>query len=202
LLLPYQTKDQLLASFLALFSSPPFAFTLKDRDPSFLAQECVIAFAARLRVMIHLMQDHLTDPLSSHRLPGIAHYVGPNASHDRNSTRMGTNSSKSTSSNETISTSKKALRLVISSAVKLEHLRKNMVANPVNNADQTLKAEVSTGGTAPLSPPLEARYGNPGKYASYFVPSKVGTYTGQSHLIFQSACRAKLHSRTLKFGLR
>lgn len=52
-----------------------------------------------------------------------------------------------------------------------------VVANPVNNADQTLKAEVSTGGTAPLSLPLEARYANPGKYSSYFVPSKAGTYT-------------------------
>jgi hypothetical protein len=52
-----------------------------------------------------------------------------------------------------------------------------VVANPVTNADQTLKAEVITGSAAPLSLPLEPRYANPGKYASYFVPSKVGTYT-------------------------
>ena len=52
-----------------------------------------------------------------------------------------------------------------------------VVANPVNNANQTLKAEVSQGGAASLALPLEARYANPGKYASYFVPSKVGTYT-------------------------
>jgi hypothetical protein len=52
-----------------------------------------------------------------------------------------------------------------------------IVSNPVNDADKTLKAEVTQGGAAPLSLPLEARYKNPGKYASYFVPSKVGTYT-------------------------
>jgi hypothetical protein len=52
-----------------------------------------------------------------------------------------------------------------------------VVANPVQNAEQTLKAEVSQGGVAPLALPLEARYANPGKYASYFIPSKVGTYT-------------------------
>lgn len=52
-----------------------------------------------------------------------------------------------------------------------------VVSNPVNNAEQTLKAEVSQGAAAALSLPLEARYANPGKYASYFVPSKVGTYT-------------------------
>lgn len=52
-----------------------------------------------------------------------------------------------------------------------------VVANPVQNAEQTLKAEVSQGGNAPLALPLKARYANPGKYASYFVPSKAGTYT-------------------------
>ncbi|MBV8821644.1 MAG: hypothetical protein JO125_07225 [Chloroflexi bacterium] len=51
-----------------------------------------------------------------------------------------------------------------------------VVANPVNNADQTLKAEVIMGSAAPLALPLEPRYANPGKYASYFIPSKVGTY--------------------------
>jgi hypothetical protein len=52
-----------------------------------------------------------------------------------------------------------------------------IVSNPVNDADKTLKAEVSQGTVAPLSLPLEPRFRNPGKYASYFVPSKVGTYT-------------------------
>jgi hypothetical protein len=52
-----------------------------------------------------------------------------------------------------------------------------VVANPVTNAEQTLKAEVMMGSAAPLSLPLEPRYANPGKYASYFVPSKVGSYT-------------------------
>jgi hypothetical protein len=52
-----------------------------------------------------------------------------------------------------------------------------VVANPVNNADQTLKVEVIMGSAAPLSLPLEPRYANPGKYASYFIPSKVGSYT-------------------------
>jgi hypothetical protein len=52
-----------------------------------------------------------------------------------------------------------------------------VVANPVNNADQTLKAEAVMGSAAPLALPLEPRYANPGKYASYFIPSRVGTYT-------------------------
>lgn len=52
-----------------------------------------------------------------------------------------------------------------------------VVSNPVMNADQTLKAEVIMGSAAPLALPLEPRYANPGKYSSYFVPSKTGTYT-------------------------
>lgn len=52
-----------------------------------------------------------------------------------------------------------------------------VVANPVENLDKTLKAEVSFGGNAPLALKLAARYGNPGKYAGYFLPSKAGAYT-------------------------
>ncbi len=52
-----------------------------------------------------------------------------------------------------------------------------VVSNPVMDADKVLKAEVSMGGSAPLDLPLSPRYNNPGKYASYFLPSKVGTYT-------------------------
>ena len=52
-----------------------------------------------------------------------------------------------------------------------------VLANPVNDADKTLKAEVRTGGAAPLALPLEARWGNPGKYVSYFQPVKTGAYT-------------------------
>lgn len=52
-----------------------------------------------------------------------------------------------------------------------------VVSNPVMNADQTLKAEVIMGNATPLALPLEPRYANPGKYTSYFVPSKIGSYT-------------------------
>src|SRR5436853_4124765 len=52
-----------------------------------------------------------------------------------------------------------------------------VLSNPLIDADKTLKAEVSQGSAAPLSLPLEPRWNNPGKYASYFVPSKVGTYS-------------------------
>ncbi|QBD78551.1 hypothetical protein EPA93_22165 [Ktedonosporobacter rubrisoli] len=52
-----------------------------------------------------------------------------------------------------------------------------VVANPVNDADKTLKAEVSIGASAPLNLPLAPRWANPGKYASYFIPTKTGAYT-------------------------
>lgn len=52
-----------------------------------------------------------------------------------------------------------------------------VLKNPVMDADKTLKAEVIRGSAAPLALPLEPRFGNPGKYASYFVPSSTGSYT-------------------------
>ncbi len=49
---------------------------------------------------------------------------------------------------------------------------------PVEGADKTLKAEVIVGGNAASMPlPLEARFGLPGKYASYFMPTATGSYT-------------------------
>lgn len=52
-----------------------------------------------------------------------------------------------------------------------------ILKNPVTDAEKTLKAEVLMGSAAPLALPLEPRYANPGKYASYFVPSATGSYT-------------------------
>src|SRR5689334_5658538 len=52
-----------------------------------------------------------------------------------------------------------------------------VVANPVTDADKALKAEVIMGAAAPLPLTLTARYGLPGKYAGYFMPSKEGDYT-------------------------
>jgi hypothetical protein len=52
-----------------------------------------------------------------------------------------------------------------------------VISNPVNDADKALKAEVTMGAAAPLPLTLEARYGQPGKYAGYFTPSKEGDYT-------------------------
>lgn len=52
-----------------------------------------------------------------------------------------------------------------------------VLSNPVNDADKTLKAEVSTGGSAPLALTLKPRWANPGKYNAYFLPTKAGDYT-------------------------
>jgi hypothetical protein len=52
-----------------------------------------------------------------------------------------------------------------------------VLSNPVNDADKTLKVEVSTGGSTPLALPLAPRWANPGKYNAYFLPTKVGDYT-------------------------
>ena len=52
-----------------------------------------------------------------------------------------------------------------------------VLSNPVNDADKTLKVEVSMGGSAPLALTLEPRWANPGKYNAYFLPTKVGDYT-------------------------
>ncbi|HEY4036034.1 MAG TPA: hypothetical protein VGL94_18910 [Ktedonobacteraceae bacterium] len=52
-----------------------------------------------------------------------------------------------------------------------------VLSNPVNDVDKTLKVEVSTGGSTPLALTLEPRYANPGKYNAYFLPTKVGDYT-------------------------
>ncbi|GHO43177.1 hypothetical protein [Ktedonospora formicarum] len=52
-----------------------------------------------------------------------------------------------------------------------------VVANPVENAEQSLKAEVSQGGAQPMALTLGARFGNPGKYAAYFLPTAEGAYT-------------------------
>lgn len=49
---------------------------------------------------------------------------------------------------------------------------------PVTGAEKTLKAEVIAGGSARVMPlPLVARYGMPGKYAAYFIPTLAGAYT-------------------------
>ncbi len=52
-----------------------------------------------------------------------------------------------------------------------------VVSNPVNNADKTLKVEVSMGGVKPLALAMEPRWANPGKYNAYFMPAKTGAYT-------------------------
>jgi hypothetical protein len=52
-----------------------------------------------------------------------------------------------------------------------------VLSNPVNDADKTLKVEVSTGSSAPLALALKPRWSNPGKYNAYFLPTKVGDYT-------------------------
>lgn len=47
----------------------------------------------------------------------------------------------------------------------------------VEGVEKTLAVEVFSGGlTAPFKPPLAARFGLPGKYAAYFIPTQVGAY--------------------------
>ncbi|MBV8086248.1 MAG: hypothetical protein JO247_15690 [Chloroflexi bacterium] len=49
---------------------------------------------------------------------------------------------------------------------------------PVDGVDKTLKAEVVVGGNAATMPvPLAARFGLPGKYAGYVIPTLPGGYT-------------------------
>ncbi|GHO75362.1 hypothetical protein KSD_31330 [Ktedonobacter sp. SOSP1-85] len=51
------------------------------------------------------------------------------------------------------------------------------VSNPVNDVDKSLKAEVSTGGSAPLALSLQPVDGAPGKYTADFIPTQTGDYT-------------------------
>jgi hypothetical protein len=49
---------------------------------------------------------------------------------------------------------------------------------PVAGADKTLKTEVIVGGNAKSMPiTLQSRFGMPGKYAGYFMPTATGAYT-------------------------
>jgi hypothetical protein len=54
---------------------------------------------------------------------------------------------------------------------------KGVITNPVNDADKSLKVEVSFGANPALALPIAPRYNTPGKYSGYFTPSKVGAYT-------------------------
>jgi hypothetical protein len=48
---------------------------------------------------------------------------------------------------------------------------------PVQGAEKSLKAELIVGGNAATMPvTLEARFGQPGKYAGYFMPTATGAY--------------------------
>lgn len=49
---------------------------------------------------------------------------------------------------------------------------------PVDGLDKTLKAEVIVGGGSAIKAiPLATRFGMPGKYAGYFMPTQAGAYT-------------------------
>jgi len=49
-------------------------------------------------------------------------------------------------------------------------------AKAVEGLEKTLTAEVQSGGLAPLALTLTARFGTPGAYNGYFVPTAPGTY--------------------------
>ena len=50
-------------------------------------------------------------------------------------------------------------------------------SKPVEGVEKTLNAEVTSGGLRPLPITLGTRFGMPGHYAGYFVPTKDGSYT-------------------------
>lgn len=51
-------------------------------------------------------------------------------------------------------------------------------AKPVEGLDKTLKADLTYGGTSQAQPlTIAARFGQPGHYTGYVVPTKVGDYT-------------------------
>src|SRR2546426_1943786 len=50
-------------------------------------------------------------------------------------------------------------------------------SKPVEGVEKTLNAEVTSGGLRPLPITLVTRFGMPGHYAGFFVPTKDGTYT-------------------------
>lgn len=52
-----------------------------------------------------------------------------------------------------------------------------VVSNPVNDAQKSLKVEVVMGSASPMTLQIAPRFGQPGKYSSYFLPSKTGAYT-------------------------
>jgi hypothetical protein len=73
-----------------------------------------------------------------------------------------------------------SLDLTICKGAKCEYTVQDgsrVVANPVNDAEKTLKVEVSFGGNAPLALDIAPRYANPGKYTGYFQPTQTGAYT-------------------------
>lgn len=52
-----------------------------------------------------------------------------------------------------------------------------VISNPLEGAEETLEATVTQGGSDPLPIEIEARFGQPGKYAAYFLPTVEGDYT-------------------------
>ncbi len=52
-----------------------------------------------------------------------------------------------------------------------------VVTNPIKNAQETLKAEVSSNGIAPIALTLSPRFGADGKYNGWVYPTKTGDYT-------------------------
>lgn len=63
---------------------------------------------------------------------------------------------------------------------------------PVEGLEKTLKVEIAFGGGAKKEIPLAARFGAPGKYAGYFMPTEAGSYTFR---IFGSINDAKIDER-------
>ena len=59
--------------------------------------------------------------------------------------------------------------------VRISDTRANNKA--VEGVEKTLAVQIQSGGLAPLSVTLAARFGQPGAYAAYFVPTKDGAYS-------------------------
>jgi hypothetical protein len=72
---------------------------------------------------------------------------------------------------------------------------------PVEGVEKTLKATVAAGGLAPLDVTLATRFGMPGHYAGYFMPTKEGTYTFTFNgKVEDTAVNEKFESGPGRFG--
>lgn len=70
-----------------------------------------------------------------------------------------------------------SIDLTICDGAECKRDDKGVITNPINDAEKSLKVEVSFGSSPIMALPIAPKYNTPGKYTGYFTPSKVGAYT-------------------------